>query len=378
MSEMILGAKPYFGEKQKSDQILNGIRGILDSGMLTQGAYVKKFEECMVDLTGAKHALAISSGGAALELVLTSLDLNGREVIVPTDTFVATANAVIRAGGRPVFADIEEETLCLDPDDLPNRISSSTAGVIYVHMFGLIPPSFRSIRDFCDENGLFLVEDAAHAHGTKFNGESAGSLGTAACFSFYATKIATTGEGGMVTTDSEDIYKSIQSLRDHGKSADSTLFDKVSNNYRLPEISSLLGLEQLSILEENVNRRREIAEQYRSRLKKVNGVRLLRGFWDNNCSYWRFPLYLEGVVDRLELQKRMKENHKVRITWMYEPLCHMQPVFSEYVDKSTTLMVAEKSMSKLICLPCYPGLKDSDVDRICSGLEMEINNLNHS
>ena len=378
MSEMILGAKPYFGNKQKSDQILNGIRGILDSGMLTQGTYVKKFEKCMVNLTNAKYALALSSGGAALELVLNSLDLNGREVIVPTDTFVATANAVIRAGGRPVFADIEEETLCLDPDDLPNRISSSTAGVIYVHMFGLIPPSFQSIRDFCDENGLFLIEDAAHAHGTKFNGESAGSLGTAACFSFYATKIVTTGEGGMVTTDSEDIYKSIQSLRDHGRSVDSTLFDKVSNNYRLPEISSLLGLEQLSILEENVNRRREIAEQYRLRLKRVNGLRLLRGFWDNNCSYWRFPLYLDDFSVRFELQKCMRKNHKVRITWMYEPLCHLQPVFSKVINDGIRFPAAEKCMSELICLPCYPGLKDDDIDRICSGLEMEINKLNLS
>ncbi len=378
MSKMIPGVKPYFGEKQEYDRIHGGITKILDSGILTQGTYVKKFEECMIDLTGSQYALAVSSGGTALELVLRSLDLNGREVIVPTDTFVATANAVIRAGGEPVFADIEEETLCLDYDDLLKRISSRTAGVIYVHMFGLIPPSFQSIRDFCDNNNIFLIEDAAHAHGTKFNGESAGSLGTAACFSFYATKIVTTGEGGMVTTDSKDIYESIQSLRDHGRSADSTFFDKVSNNYRLPEISSLLGLEQLSILQENVNRRREIAEQYRSRLMSVNGLRLLRGFLGSDCSYWRFPLYLEGGVDRLDLQNGMNKNHKVRITWMYEPLCHLQPVFNKFFVKGTRLPTAEKCMSELICLPCYPDLKDGDIDRICSGLEREINKLNHS
>ena len=197
----IPGAKPYFGGKKKIEEITQDIKQVLESGILSLGNYTKKFEKSMASYTNSKYGLAVSSGGSALELVLQSLDLNGAEVIIPTDTFVATANAVIRAAGVPIFADINKETLCLSLDDVKKRRTSKTTGIIYVHMFGLIPASFQKLRDYCNENNLFLIEDAAHAHGAKLNGELAGSLGTAACFSFYATKVLTSGEGGIVTTN---------------------------------------------------------------------------------------------------------------------------------------------------------------------------------
>ena len=371
---IIPGAKPYFGNEKKIDEISKDIKQVLESGILSSGRYTKEFESIMATLTNSEYGLAVSSGGAALELVLESLDLNGGEVIVPTDTFVATANAVIRAGGIPVFADIDEKTLCLSFGDVIKRKTSKTVGVIFVHMFGLIPPSFKKVRDFCSVNNLFLVEDAAHAHGAKIDDELAGSLGTAACFSFYATKVLTTGEGGIVTTNNKKLYHSIQSLRNHGRAKNSNLYDKVSNNYRMSEISCLLGLHQLEILNQIVDRRREIAFRYCSRLRDLKGLNLLDGFINNSdCSYWRFPVYLENFNDREELQNNMMENHKVRITWMYEPLCHMQPVFNNFVKKRSKLPIAEKSITKLICLPCYTGLTDNDIDRICIGLEEKIN-----
>jgi perosamine synthetase len=360
----IVGAKPYFGGSKNIEEITHDIKQILNSGILSSGPYTKDFERSMASITNSEYGLAVSSGGAALELVLQSLELNGGEVIVPTDTFVATANAVIKAGGIPVFADVNEETLCLDPDDYINRITSKTVGVIYVHMFGLVPRSFIKIRNFCNENNLFLVEDAAHAHGAKLNGESAGNLGIAACFSFYATKILTSGEGGIITTNDEDLYHSIESLRNHGKARNSNLYDKVSNNYRMSEINCLLALHQLRILDEIVEMRREIANKYCSRLDNLKGIKLLDGFLNNaDCSYWRFPLYLDSQIDRLDLQEKMMENHDVRITWMYEPLCHMQPVFERYIRGDNKLSVAENSISKLICLPCYPGLKNNEMKK---------------
>ena len=142
----------------------------------------------------------------------------------------------------------------------------------------------------------------------------------------------------------------------------------------MPEISCLLGLHQLKILDEIVESRREIAYKYCSRLSNLKGLKLLDGFINNaDCSYWRFPLYLESFINRLDLQNNMMENHKVRITWMYEPLCHMQPVFKKYIKEDNELPVAERCISKLICLPCYPSLNDNDIERICSGLEMELN-----
>ena len=221
----------------------------------------------MADYTKSRYGLAVSSGGSALELVLQSLDLNGAEVIVPTDTFVATANAVIKAGGIPVFADIEKESLCLCLDNVIKNKTSKTVGIIYVHMFGLIPASFQNIQNYCKENSLFLIEDAAHAHGSKFKGQLAGSLGTAACFSFFATKVLTSGEGGIVTTNDASLSDMIKSLRNHGRAKDSNLYDKVSNNYRMPEISCLIALHQLKIIDEILEKRRRIAYDYCSRLK---------------------------------------------------------------------------------------------------------------
>tara|TARA_B100001250_G_C19728880_1_gene757441 strand:- start:181 stop:1311 length:1131 start_codon:yes stop_codon:yes gene_type:complete len=372
----ISGAKPYFGGSKNIEEITDDIKQIINSGILSSGPYTKDFERSMASITDSEYGLAVSSGGTALELVLQSLKLNGGEVIIPTDTFVATANAVIKAGGIPVFADVNEETLCLDPVDFIKRITSKTVGLIYVHMFGLVPPSFKKVRDFCNENKLFLVEDAAHAHGAKLNGESAGSLGIAACFSFYATKILTSGEGGIVTTNDEDLYHSIESLRNHGKAKNSNLYDKVSNNYRMSEINCLLAIHQLKIIDKILEMRRVIAKKYCSILDNLKGIKLLDGFLNNaDCSYWRFPLYLDSQIDRLDLQDKMMENHKVRITWMYEPLCHLQPVFKTYIKGENELPVAEKCISRLICLPCYPGLNDNEIERICSGLEVELKTL---
>ncbi len=372
----ISGAKPYFGGTEKIDEITNDIKRILKSGNLSLGNYTTEFEDRMLDLTGGKFSLSVSSGGTALELTLQSMNLKGAEVIVPTDTFVATANAVIRAGGIPVFCDINKNTLCIDPNDLSARISPKTAGVIYVHMFGLVPKSFLKVRELCKANGIFLIEDAAHAHGSKLGDENAGNLADAGCFSFYATKILTSGEGGIITTNNENQYKLLKSLRNHGRKDGSNLYDKVSNNYRMSELSCLLALHQIKLIDEIIRIRHELAFQYSKNLLDIDGIKLLDEFIDNSdCSYWRYPIYIDDKIDRLELQFRMMENHKVRITWMYDPLCHMQPVFKKFIINNKKLNIAERYIKKLVCLPCYPSLSREDIARVCSGLKLEINKL---
>ena len=217
-------------------------------------------------MCSSKFALSVSSGGTALEIVFQSLDLNGGEVIVPTDTFVASANAVIKAGGKPVFANIDPDTLCLDPEDVIKRVTSKTVGIVYVHMFGLIPQSFNIIKDYFKKNNLFIVEDA-HAHGATLNGIPAGSLGVAGCFSYYATKVLTSGEGGSITTNDQDIYNRLLSLRNHGKSISNNNYNLVSNNYRMPEISCIIASHQLSIIDEIIEARQKIAFKYCNKLK---------------------------------------------------------------------------------------------------------------
>ena len=206
----IVGAKPFFGGKKRIDKILKNIEQVLESGNLSLGDYTKSFEERMTELVGGKYAVSVSSGGSALELTLQSLNLNGREVIVPTDTFVATANAVIKAGGIPVFADINKENLCLDPDSALHLVSDKTAGIIYVHMFGLIPKSFLKVREICQSNDLFLIEDSAHAIGSYNNRKHIGNSGLASSFSFSMPKLITMGQGGAIITNNKIFAKKLR------------------------------------------------------------------------------------------------------------------------------------------------------------------------
>jgi len=217
------------------------------------------------------------------------------------------------------------------------------------------------------------MEDAAHAHGASLSGMMAGNLGDAACFSFYATKIITTGEGGMVTTNRKDIYEKVLKARNHGRSLNEPVYEMVSNNYRMGELPAILGRHQLEDLPENIKRRNDICRQYRRRLNGMAGLTLLPEFDNTVHAYWRFPLYLDDGIDRLSLQKAMQEKHGVRVTWMYEPVCHLQPAFSaRYGYKKGDFPVAERCMERLICLPVHGGLSDDDVIRVCEGLKAEI------
>ena len=361
------GAQPFFGDRIEA--ILQDIREALESGELAQGPKLAAFENAMAACTGSRYALGVSSGGVALELALKAMGVLGGEVVVPTNTFVASASSVVQAGGRPVFCDIERDTLCLDPLSVEKVLSDRTKAIMVVHMFGLVSPAVVQIRELCRRRGLRLIEDAAHAHGAGWDGVPAGRLGDVGCFSFFATKVLTTGEGGAITTDDESIKREVLRLRNHGRSVEAPVYEIVSNNYRLAEIPAILGLHQLAILDALVRRRRAIAHQYRQQLSDIPGLTLLPDFPDCEHSYWRFPAYVDPTVDRDDLQRRMHTEHGVRITWMYEPLCHLQPVFGEsHGHRRGDFPVGEECMRRLICLPTHGGISDADVARVCIGL----------
>lgn len=345
------------------------IAQVLDSGLLTHGIHLEEFEHAFGAAIGVSHALGVSSGGAALELALKAIGIAGKEVIVPTDTFVATANAVILAGGVPIFADISPDTLSLGLKEIQAKISPRTAGVITVHMFGNISPDIFEIKEFCRSKGLFFVEDAAHAHGASFQGVPAGAIGDVGCFSFYPSKVMTTGEGGMVTTNNLKLANDVKRLRNHGKALSGVLFEVTSNNYRLPEIPAILGKHQVGILKENVRRRNAVADCYRNILGSSSLLSLLPAHKDLINSFWRYPILLREGVDRAAVQRRMEERD-VRVTWMYEPLCHQQPVFKKFVDETANrLPQAESCMSRLICLPCYPSLNTDQATYVAESLK---------
>ena len=179
----VKSSSPYFA-KEELEAVLKDIRQMLLGGVLTEGPHVKLFEKEFGTYVQARHAIAVNSGTAALEIALRHFKPEGGEVIVPTNTFVATPNTVIFAGGKPVFADIRADTLCLDPDDVRRRINRNTVGIVVVHIAGLVCPQIRELMELCRENDLFLIEDAAHAHGAKAEGKMAGTLSDCGCFSF--------------------------------------------------------------------------------------------------------------------------------------------------------------------------------------------------
>lgn len=365
------GASPWFGPSLEA--ILGDIREILESGHLVNGKHLPAFEARIAEMAGTPHAVAVNSGGTALELALLALNVAGREVIVPTQTFIASANAVTRAGGIPVFADIEKDTLCLDPAEVERKIGPNTCGVMFVPMFGLVPSSLLRIKELCKQHGLFLIEDAAHAHGASLDGHPAGSFGDIACFSFFATKVITTGEGGAITTASQDLREKVASLRDHGRTGSSPLFGAAGNNFRLTEMQAVLGQHQLASLQDFLRHRNRIAGIYRAGLESHPLIASLPECRSGTNAYWRYPAYLAEGLDRGSFQRSMWEHHRIRVTWMYEPLCHLQPVSKPRDGRPVeSLPVAEWCIDRLVNLPTHLGVSEQDAKRVVVAVRREL------
>src|SRR6266536_5598707 len=245
----------------------------LQTGSLTLGPYTRELEEAFRARHDAPHAVAVSSGTSAIEIILRTLGVEGREVVVPANTFFATAAAVIHAGGTPRFADVAPDTLALSASTVEAALGDDTAGVVLVHIGGAITPEVDAIRALCERRGLFLVEDAAHAHGSSLDGRAAGSFGIASAFSFYPTKVMTTGEGGMIVTADERIRDDAHIYRDMGK-AGFLGGDHIRLGYawRLSEVHAAIGEVQLSHLPQFLDVRRRVGARYDAGLAGITGI----------------------------------------------------------------------------------------------------------
>lgn len=365
---------PFFDEKSIR-KILKDIEAALRSGHLTDGPNVKDFEKRFAEYVGVKHAVAVNSGTSALEIALRHFKLEGREVIVPTNTFVATPNSVLFAGGRPVFADIREDTLCIDPEDVEGKISKRTAGIVVVHVAGLICPQMKELARLCEDNKMFLLEDAAHAHGALFDGKKAGSLGDAGCFSFYPTKVMTSGEGGMITTDDSDLAEAALCMRTHGQDA-KRLMVMLGHNWRMSEVAAIIGKHQLENLERFVVKRNEIAKHYEKALEGIDGVSLFRTPPNVRHSYYKYPVRLSDEIDREKLAFSLKKEFGVETGNVYDPPCHLQPFYMKnFGTRKGDLPVSEKVLRKVLCLPMHYGITRKDVDYVANALRRSIGKL---
>jgi dTDP-4-amino-4,6-dideoxygalactose transaminase len=291
--------------------------------------------------------------------------VEGREVIVPTNTFIASANAVLLAGGVPVLADISPVSLASGWAQIRARLSPRTCGVVVVHLAGLIPPDLAQIRALCAEQGLFLLEDAAHAHGASWQQRRAGGLGDAAAFSFYATKVITCGEGGMLTTDEEGLAEFARSFRCHGLDENGQGV-RLGNNFRLPELSAALGRRQLRRLEEFVGERNRLAALYLERLARIPEVGLFPAPAGQVHAYYKFPLSLPPGCDRQQVALRLRRDFGVETGTVYWPPCHRQPLYAHW--DPALFPVAEGLLPRLLTLPLFAGLEEADVEYVCGAL----------
>jgi len=358
-------AKPYFPEEDIAE-ILANIRSVLESGMLMQGAFVQRFEEEFAGYVGVRFARAVNSGTSALHGILSYYDVRDREVLVPVNTFLASANAVLFAGGKPVFVDIDPDTLLMDFADMRARVTSRTAGLILVHAAGLIAQNLDEIRSYCAERGLFLVEDAAHGAGSSRGSRRAGSLADAAAFSLLATKIITAGgEGGVVTTSDEVLAHRITSLRFHGEDRTRGIQDRVGYSWRMTEIQAVCGITQVRRLEEIVSRRMSIAAAYDRALAALSTVKPLRTIEGDRIAYYKYPLRLMPPLERRAVQERLDREFDVRTGTSYWPPCHLQPAYrNAFGYREGDYPVAEAALDRTVALPMHCHLTSDEIRRV--------------
>jgi dTDP-4-amino-4,6-dideoxygalactose transaminase len=294
----------------------------------------------------------------------------GREVIVPTNTFASCVKAVMYAGGTPVLADMNPETFCLDTEDAIERINPNTAGIIVVHIAGLVHPEIDRLREAARERGLFLIEDPSHAHGARIDERPAGSLSDAACFSFYPTKIMTTGTGGMITTDNAELAAYARSVRHHGQGESLESIVNLGNDWCMDEMSAALGVYQLKRLEENVRHRNRVVEWYRRELGDVDWIEVPLYAENLRHAYYKFPVMLAEGYDKKKLRQIMLNEYQIELGSIYDPPCHLHPVFQQELGYYEGMFPqTEAVLRRQICLPVHALVSEEDVKNVVAALQ---------
>jgi perosamine synthetase len=332
------------------------------------GKYIPRFEALFAEKMGARYGIACMNGTVALHLALATLGLEpGDEVIIPAFTMIATANAVTYLNAAPVLVDSEMATWNMDPEQIEAKITPRTRAISVVHTYGH-PVDMDAVNDIAARHGLFVLEDAAEAHGAVYKGRPVGSLGDAACFSFYGNKIITTGEGGMITTNREDVARLAWNLRDHAFSTDRHFWHKfVGFNYRMTNLQAAIGLAQTEQLETFVAARRAHAAQYTRLLKEIPGiVTPPEAAWARNV-YWMYGILLdkEFGLSRDELRARLARRG-IETRTFFIPM-HCQPIyFDQY--RGQRYPVAEDLCRRGLYLPSASSLTPDDIEVVVESI----------
>ncbi len=356
--------RPYLSDEEEL-----AVVAVIRSGWLMQGSKVAEFEELVAARVGVKHAIALNSGTSALTLALMAAGLKpGDRTIVPSYSFVATANSTAHLGGEPIFVDIGPEDYNIDPSKIEAAIDGKTRAIVVVHQFGF-PADMDPIMAVAEKHGLLVVEDAACSLDSTYHGRQTGSFGKVACLSFHPRKVITTGEGGMVLTDSDEIAERIGNLRNHGISVSTkgAFCFETGYNFRLTDIQAAIGIAQLGKLDEITRLRTRLAERYAEAIPGIPALRLPKQLDETVPNFQSFAIELiDQSVDRRALLDSLNERGIGAGPGIY-PI-HMQPAFAEKHSGDRlpeTVRAAERSFF----LPLYPGMTEEESDFVVDGLK---------
>lgn len=351
--------------KKLSEEIL------LSEKPLSEYTYVKEFEDKFARLVGSRYAVAVTNGTAALELAFRIINVRNKTVLMPSNTFIATAIAAINAGAKVGLVDIEEENFSLEPELLETAIKDrkkhgeEIGAVTVVHIGGIISRHIKKIRAICNKYDIVLIEDAAQAHCSEMNGLRAGTIGKIGCFSFFPTKVMTTAEGGMLTTNDKEIYEMACSLKNFGRDPNDIdiMINSFGSNFKISEFTGLLGSLECDRVQGRIKKRQELAKIYVSRLCGSTYKTIMQK--DGICS--QYKMIVKTHIDREWLRKYCKDQGITLTGEVYKIPIHKQPAYKDQF-KNFKLPITEMVCDSHICPPLYPELTKKEINYICDVL----------
>lgn len=350
---------PLLGKEEK-----DAVMAVLDSGLLTNASYeggkfVKEFEGKLKARVGTKHAIAVNSGTAALHTSLAAYEIGpGDEVIVPAFTFEATANVVLACGAKPVFADIKED-YNIDPADVLKKVNKKTKAIIPVDVYGY-PSDLDEIREIADRHSLKVIEDAAESLGAEYKGRPTGKTDHSGCFSLYATKVITSGEGGAITTDDDEFADRARLVRNHGMQAG---YDTrvLGFNFRLPEMAAAVASVQMDRLDGYIEARKKNSKALTETISQTKGVELRQESDDRRHVWYLYTVFLAKRRD--EVMKKLRANGVGAAVYWETPV-NMMPLYERLGYATNTLPVAQSAAAHVLSLPVHPGVKEPEIQYI--------------
>jgi perosamine synthetase len=373
------GIQLPYGRQWIEEEDIEAVAQVLRSDWITTGPRVPAFEEAVARFVGAREGVAVSSGTAALHAAIYASGVgDGDEVVVPAMTFASSANAVVFEGGTPIFADVDPDTLLLDPTEVERRLTPRTRAVMAVDYAGQ-PCDYEVLREICRSHDLTLIADACHALGAAYRGQRVGTLADLTAFSFHPVKHITTGEGGMVMTDSSERATRMRTFRNHGISSEARARERqaawhyemveLGYNYRLTDFQCALGMSQLTRLEDWLARRRALAAHYDQSLADLDGVTPLMVREDVEHAYHLYVVRVAGGAEgRRDAAFHAMRARGIGVNVHYIPV-HLHPFYREQFGTGEgQLPVSEQAYEEILTLPLFPRMSEADVDEVVTAL----------